>query len=180
MTRRLAWIAAIVTFVIVLTGVSRRPASAASNEPEMVLDTMAHAAFDRDHHVEIHSGENSVGDDQPVFSDVSHTGDVWLLRQYEARLGWRRFAIVVRNRRVYFASIDPRLALPGAECAECHPNGPRAIHGPLLAGSEVDRNAMNGIISNVHVALLYYPAAEPAPRVTHALTLSPCVDCHDG
>jgi hypothetical protein len=176
--RALMWIGAVAAFAIVVT--RGGAASDASDDATRALAMIEHASFDLNHHVEIQSGENSIGGSEPVFSDVSRVGEVWLLRQYEARLGLRRFGMVVRNRRVYFASIDPRLVLLGAECAECHPNGPRAITGRLLVGSEADRDAINSIVSNVHLALIYFPAFEPAPRLTAPLTLSPCAGCHDG
>ncbi len=175
--RNVGWIVAVAAFVLTTR---KSHVSDASDDAAQALDAIARASFDWNHHVEIESGENSIGDDERVYSDVSHVGQVWLLRQYEARLGWRRFGMVVRNRRVYFASIDPRLVLLGAECAECHPNGPRAIRGKLLAGTEADRDAINDIVSNVHLALLHYPSFEPAPRGTSALTVSPCAACHDG
>jgi hypothetical protein len=110
---------------------------------------------------------------------VSRVSDVWLLRQRSASSDWRQFGMVVRNGRAYFATLDHTPTLLGAECAECHPNGPRAIRGTLRAGTEADRIALNQIVTNVHLVRLYYPSSEPA-RTTPDLNVAPCTSCHDG
>ena len=176
------WAAAIAVLVTLLAAMpSVRVTTQPANEPERALAAIARASFDEDHHVEVQSGENGEGFDQPVYSDVSHVGNIWLLRQRAANSpSWRRFGMLVQNRRVYFAQLDPRTALVGAECAECHPNGPRAIRGELRAGMETDRDAINRIVTNVHVERLFYPPIEPEPKLTHAFTVAPCANCHDG
>ena len=151
----------------------------APDDPAQALDAIVHASFDWNHHVEVESGENSAAGDKPFFSDVSRVGDVWLLRQRAVDSDWRRFGMVVRHRRVYFATLDHTPALLGAECAECHPDGPRAIRGALRAGTEADRAAMNALVSNVHLTPLYYLPSEPA-RATAPLIVAPCTNCHDG
>jgi hypothetical protein len=150
-------------------------------EAAHALQTLVGASFDWNHHVEIQSGENSAAGGQIYFSDVSHRGQVWLLRQREDGSDWQRFGMLVENGRVYYANLDRQARLVGAECAECHPNGPRALRGELRTGTEGARIAINTFITHIGLVRPYYPPAEPAPRAaTDRLGLAPCIDCHDG
>ena len=179
LARGLTSLGAIVLLVIAFTRASR--GSGVPDDSAQALEAIARASFDWDHHAEVESGENSAAAERPFYSDVSHAGPVWLLRQRDSnRSEWHRYGLVAWNRRVYFASLDPKPTLLGAGCAECHANGPRAIRGELRSGAESDRLAMNDIIATVHVTPLYYPSSEPAPRVTAPLDVLPCMTCHDG
>ena len=148
---------------------------------ERALQTLARASFDWDHHVEIQSGENSAAGGEAYYSDVSHVGQIWLLRQRAASSDWERYGMVVQNGQVYFASLDREPTLLGAECAECHPNGPRALRGELLAGTEAGRMEINTFVEHIGLVRPYYTPSEPAPKETsHRLDLAPCTECHDG
>ena len=127
-----------------------------SPEGEQALQALQSASFDWARHVETESGENSAAAGQPVISDVSHVNHVWLLRQRAAASTmWKRYGMAVTNGHVYFATLDGRPKLLGAECAECHPNGPRAVRGTLRAGTEADRLAVNTFIEGIGLVRPY-------------------------
>ena len=106
---------------------------------------------------------------------------MWLMRQRPFDTGWQRCGILVQNGRAYYARLYPNPALLGAECAECHPNGPRALRGQLRAGTEGTRNAINVFVWNTGLLQPYFTPSEPAPIETaNRLNLAPCVNCHDG
>ncbi len=150
-------------------------------EAAQALQTLVRASFDWNHHVEIQSGENSAAGGETYYSDVSHLGQIWLLRQRADGSEWRTYGMVVQNGQVYFASLDGRARLLGAQCASCHPNGPRALRGELRAGTETGRIAINTFIEHIGLVRPYYPPSEPAPKETaRRLGLVPCADCHDG
>ena len=143
------------------------------------LQTLARASFDWSHHVEIQSGENSAAGGETHYSDVSHLGEVWLLRQRSTSSEWERYGMLVQNGHVYFASLDGKPRLHGAGCAECHPNGPRALRGELHAGTETGRVAINTTVENIGLVQPYYPPFDPERTADH-LPLAACTDCHDG
>ena len=67
-------------------------------EAAQALQTLVRASFDWDHHVEIQSGENSAAGGETYYSDVSHLGRIWLLRQRTDGSEWHRFGMVVPER----------------------------------------------------------------------------------
>jgi hypothetical protein len=176
----IAWSGAVSALALVMNTAACRDAGVPV-EAAQALQTLVRASFDWNHHVEIQSGENSAAGGETYYSDVSHLGQIWLLRQRAISSEWERYGMVVQNGRVYFASLDGRPRLLGAECAECHPNGPRALRGELRTGTETSRMAINTFIENIGLVRPYYAPSEPAPEeTTHRLGLAPCTECHDG
>lgn len=152
------------------------------------LQELVRARFDRTHHVEVDSDENTEKAREPYISDVSHVAgvvdrrdEVWLLRQRSATSFWHDYGMVVRRGVVYFAVLEGRPRLVGPECAECHPNGPRALAGSVRAGSERSRAEINALVSREGVVKVYYPGSAPAPTASRDLLDVPaCMDCHNG
>jgi hypothetical protein len=138
----------IVALSILLTASVSPPAP--SLEAKQALQALRGASFDWTQHVETESGENSDIAGEPVYSDVSHLDKMWLLRQRVARSNvWKRYGMAVINGHAYFATMDGKPKLLGAECAACHPNGPRALRGTLRAGTEAGRLAINTFIEDI-------------------------------
>lgn len=151
------------------------------------LQELVHARFDWAHHVEVESEENTAKAGEAYFSDVSHVSgtdpqdEVWLLRQRSARSYWHNYGMVVRKGAVYFAVLEGRPRLLGAECVECHPNGPRALAGVVRSGQERDRRTINTIVTHDGVIRPYYPRAAPEPAsALQKLEAAGCADCHNG
>jgi hypothetical protein len=152
-----------------------------SPEAARALQTLNRARFDSTHHVEVQSPENTAYAGHAIYSDVSHDGDIWLLRQRTATSNWMRYGIAIRDGRVYFAILDRRGRLEGAGCVQCHANGPRALRGGLRAGVEADRGAMNASAERIGVVQPYYPPSDPLPAAAaRRLDAARCDACHDG
>jgi hypothetical protein len=156
---------------------------APSPEAKQALQALVGASFDWAQHVETESGENSAAAGEPVYSDVSHLDKIWFLRQRAARSDvWKRYGMAVMNGRVYFATLDDPPKLVGAECAQCHPNGPRALRGTLRAGTEAGRTAINTFIEGIGLVrpslaqnqLVYVAKLGKEPRFLGA----ECARCH--
>src|SRR6516225_3694586 len=97
----------------------------------VALRALLAAQFDLVHHVEIQSEENAVAGGTTYYSDVSHHGQIWLLKQRKAAASeWKRYGIFIAEGRAYYARLDTKVPqVLGAECAECHVNGPKALRG---------------------------------------------------
>ena len=62
----------------------------------VALRALLAAQFDLVHHVEIQSEENAVAGGTTYYSDVSHHGQIWLLKQRKAAASeWKRYGIFI-------------------------------------------------------------------------------------